>query len=66
MKNLKRIQKQRKLFSRDTIYDVELVMYKNKIYVPEEYRNELVIWYHENLQHRGKDLMIKTIGTNFL
>ena len=36
-----------------------------KIYIPETLKTKMIDWYHENLQHPGKDCMIKTVGQHF-
>eukprot|EP00957_Ditylum_brightwellii_P123130 9388161-Ditylum_brightwellii.AAC.1 len=58
-------KKMRQQFARVMLREVEVMTYQGKEWVPENCREELVEWYHENLQYRGNELMQQTIGTNF-
>ena len=44
----------------------EVITVSGKVYVPEKYSEALVEWFHENLQHPGKERMICTIRNNFI
>jgi len=45
--------------------ETELTTYQNKIWIPGSIRQQLLHWYHQNLQHAGMQCMIKTISLHF-
>ena len=45
-----------------TFEDVELVLYKDKIYVPQQLRNKTLNWYHYYLCHPGSDRLYNTLN----
>eukprot|EP00957_Ditylum_brightwellii_P177644 13530708-Ditylum_brightwellii.AAC.1 len=65
LKKMMSRKKTKQQFSRVTLRDVKVVTYQGKVWVPENCREELIEWYHKNLQHWGSNLMQHTIGTNF-
>ena len=40
---------------------VELIMYKSKIYVPRKLQGRLLAWYHKYLCHPGGDRLAQTL-----
>ena len=60
---LKKLDK--KKLSIKEVHGVRVKTYEDKVYVPKTCRDRLIEWYHEMLQHRGKDAMTHTIGNDF-
>ena len=44
------------------LYDVEIIFYNRKIYVPQSLRRRVLDWYHFYLNHAGVSILEKTIG----
>ena len=45
-----------------TMYDThEIILYKNKIYVPQPLRERMLNWYHHYLSHPGATRLVKTV-----
>ena len=45
-----------------TMYDThEIILYKNKIYVPQPLRERMLNWYHHYLSHPGATRLAKTV-----
>ena len=49
-------------FRRAEVDDVELVLYRDKIYIPAPLRTDVLHWYHHYLNHPGGDRLGKTIA----
>jgi hypothetical protein len=41
---------------------VHVITFHGKVWVPENLQEQLIEWYHNVLQHAGKNQMINTIG----
>ena len=48
-------------YNKQVLDDVELIFYKNKIYVPQCLRRRTLDWYHFYLNHPGGDRLAKTL-----
>ena len=48
-------------YNKQVLEDVELIFYKNKIYVPQCLRRCTLDWYHFYLNHLGGDRLAKTL-----
>ena len=48
-------------FSTKTIEGVEVITYQGKIYIPVQFQQRVVAWYHEYLAHPGKSQTEATI-----
>ena len=46
----------------NTLDEIELITYENKIYVPKSLRQRTIEWYHYFLNHPGGDRLYKTIN----
>ena len=49
-------------YSSKLVEDVELVHYKNKIYIPAALQGRVLAWYHEYLAHPGEKRTDETIA----
>jgi len=49
----KRLETNSQTYKKSTINGVELIVYKDKIFVPKELRERILAWYHEYLLHPG-------------
>lgn len=65
LKKLKENPKQAGLLGTEKVRGVQVVTYRGKTYFPKKTRNDLVEWFHDNLQHRDRDLTLNTIKNNF-
>ena len=48
-------------YNKQVLNDVEIIFYKNKIYVPQCLRRLTLDWYHFHLNHPGGDRLAKTL-----
>eukprot|EP00957_Ditylum_brightwellii_P024928 1884983-Ditylum_brightwellii.AAC.1 len=67
-KELKAMMGQKKMkchFAKVALREVEVITYQEKVWVPGICREDLVEWYHENLQHHREEMITQMIGTNF-
>jgi len=48
-------------YSKQDLNGIELIMYKNKIYVPKDLRGRTINWYHHYLNHPGGDRLANTL-----
>ena len=53
-------------YFRKTVHGQELIMFKNKVYIPATLRNNVIEWYHEMLQHPGANRTEKTIRQHMI
>ena len=56
--NLEDIQSE---FTKQELDNVEIIFYKNKIYVPKTLRRRTIDWYHYYLNHPGGDRLANTL-----
>eukprot|EP00957_Ditylum_brightwellii_P124926 9523671-Ditylum_brightwellii.AAC.1 len=56
---------QGKRFGSKTKRGVKLTTFDGKIWVPDELTEGIVEWYHENLEHPGREGMINAVSKNF-
>eukprot|EP00957_Ditylum_brightwellii_P207184 15351875-Ditylum_brightwellii.AAC.1 len=56
---------QGKRFGSKTKRGVKLTTFDDKIWVPGELTEGSIDWYHENLEHPGREGMIHAVGKNF-
>jgi hypothetical protein len=45
--------------------NVEVITFKEKVWVPEDLLLQLIDWYHETLGHAGSTRTINSIGQSF-
>ena len=45
------------------VEQIQVIAYKNRIYIPKELRSKVLEWYHHYLCHPGKTRMYKTIAS---
>jgi hypothetical protein len=57
----KRLEDKESGYNKQVLDDVELIFYKNKIYVPQCLRRHTLDWYHFYLNHPGGDRLAKTL-----
>ena len=48
-------------YNLSSLEDVELIIYKNRIYVPKALRNKTLAWYHHFLNNPGGDRLYNTL-----
>ena len=58
----KRLKDNPKHYQRKNIENVQVITYKDRIFVPKELRNRTLTWYHHYLCHPGRDRMYKTMA----
>jgi hypothetical protein len=46
-------------------FNVEVIIFKEKVWVPEDLQLRLIDWYHETLGHTGNTRTINSIGQSF-
>eukprot|EP00957_Ditylum_brightwellii_P187619 14286862-Ditylum_brightwellii.AAC.1 len=44
---------------------VKVATYQNKVWVPENYRKEVIEFHYKNLQHWGEEMILQTVWHNF-
>jgi hypothetical protein len=52
-------------FNTMTVEGIEVITYKDKIYIPQHLQQRVVAWYHEYLVHPGQSRTEATIRQNF-
>lgn len=65
-KETRKMFRNNKLFKYKNIEGYELLMTKDKIYVPKKLRQAVLDWYHYYLCHPGATWLSKTIGQNLM
>ncbi len=60
-----RSQKHENVISSNCVDGVHVITFHGKVWVPESVQARLVEWYHNVLQHAGKNCMVNTIGQTF-
>ena len=58
----KRLKDNPNHYKRQEIENVQVITYKDRIFVPKELRNQTLNWYHHYLCHPGRDRMYKTMA----
>ena len=58
-------KKHEKVIGSNIVDGVHVITFHGKVWVPENLQERLVEWYHNVLQHAGKNRMINTIGQTF-
>ena len=58
----KKIRQNPKDYTKIVIENQKIVSFRNRIYIPQELRRQVLSWYHHYLCHPGATRMYKTIG----
>ena len=58
----KRLKDNPNHYKRQEIENVQVITYKDRIFIPKELRNQTLNWYHHYLCHPGRDRMYKTMA----
>ena len=58
----KRLKDNPNHYKKQAIENVQVITYKDRIFVPKELRNRTLNWYHHYLCHPGRDRMYKTMA----
>ena len=58
----KRLKDNPNHYKRQEIENVQVITYKDRIFIPKELRNRTLNWYHHYLCHPGRDRMYKTMA----
>ncbi len=58
----KRLKDNRTNYKKQIIENVQLVTYKDRIFIPETLRNQVLTWYHYYLCHPGKGRVYNTMA----
>ncbi len=58
----KEIRQNPKDYTKILIENQKIVSFRNRIYIPQELRRQVLSWYHHYLCHPGATRMYKTIG----
>ena len=59
----KKVRDNPKEFSKQTIEQIKVITFKNRIYLPQKLRKRVLNWYHHYLCHPGKTRMYKTLAS---
>jgi len=65
-KKLKELMKKTDKFSEKQLERSTVIMYEDKIFIPESLRYRIVWWYHTYLQHPGQTRMEATLRQHFV
>ena len=58
----KRLKENPNHYKKKAIENVQVITYKDRIFVPKKLRNRALTWYHHYLCHPGRDRMYKTMA----
>jgi hypothetical protein len=65
-KELLSLSKSHPAYFTKTLEGVELIMFKDKVFVPHDLRHQVIAWYHDMLCHPGHQRTLLTIQQHFI